>query len=35
MGYVVAGYAVTLAGLGLYAARVVTRGRSLSKGRRT
>lgn len=35
MGYVVAGYAVTLAGLGLYAARVVARGRSLSKARRS
>jgi hypothetical protein len=34
MGYVVAGYAVTLVGLGLYAARVLTRGRALSRGPR-
>ena len=33
MGYVVAGYGVTLAGLALYASRVLARGRSLSRGR--
>ena len=35
MGYVAAGYAVTLGGLGLYAAWVVARGRSLTKARRS
>ena len=34
MGYVVAGYAVTLAGLGLYAARVLARGRALTRAPR-
>jgi hypothetical protein len=34
MGYVAAGYAVTLVTLAGYAAWVVTRGRSLTKGRR-
>jgi hypothetical protein len=34
MGYVVAGYAVTLAGLGLYAARVLLRGRTLDRSPR-
>ncbi len=30
-GYVVAGYAVTVGGLALYAARVVLRGRTLTR----
>jgi hypothetical protein len=30
-GYVVAGYAVTVGGLGLYALRVVMRGRALTR----
>lgn len=34
MGYVTAGYAVTLGVLGAYAAWVVVRGRSLTKGGR-
>ena len=34
MGYVIAGYSVTLAGLALYAARVLARGRSLTRGPR-
>ena len=34
MGYVAAGYAVTLLSLGAYAAWVLLRGRALGKGRR-
>ena len=34
MGYVAAGYAITLGALGAYAAWVVVRARSLTKGRR-
>jgi hypothetical protein len=34
MGYVSAGYAITLVTLGGYAAWVLLRGRSLTKGRR-
>ena len=34
MGYVVAGYAVTLGTLGLYAVRVALRGRALARTER-